>query len=317
MVKSGKINVVFFGTPAGVSAYIHQLYRDENLLAVVTQPPKVSGRGFKLVNPPVGEEARQLCIKHFYPERLDDKKFLDELGSLEIDLCVVAAFGRKIPRECLDIPKNGFINIHYSLLPKYRGPAPIQHALLNSEKTTGVTVFFLNEKIDEGPIIAQKELEITRDDDYISLENKLTSAGQVLLEETIGSIKKSAVKYKEQKGEASRAPLIKKEDGRIKWEMNAYRINAQVKAFIKWPKAFFKIPDGSFANVLKASVSPSASFAELTPGTVAGVEKNRGFVVKCGDLGLVIERLCPQGKKEMPAWAFWQGGKLKIGDMLV
>lgn len=311
--KRDKLRIVFFGTPQGVVPFLEQLYETEKLVGVVTQPPKIAGRGFQLKTPPVGVAAEELKLKYLHPEKLNDPKFLDELVGLKLDLCVVAAFGRKIPEECLDIPRKGFVNIHYSLLPKYRGPAPIQHALLKGEKITGVSIFFLNEKIDEGPIIAQESLEIGAEDDYISLERKLTCLAEGLLTKVLGMVRSPEIKPVIQQGDASRAPLIKKEDGRIKWDSNAYAVVAQVKAFVRWPKAFFFTGNGSCVRVLKASVLGPV---EGLPGTVTGVEKDRGFVVKCRDIGLIIEKVHPQGKKEMSGCAYWQGGKLKIGDVL-
>ncbi|MFH1283423.1 MAG: methionyl-tRNA formyltransferase [bacterium] len=314
--KEKKLKVVFFGTPASVIPFMEYLYANELLSGVVTQPSKLAGRGFQLKVSPVGKYAMELNIAHFQPEKLNDPSFINSLVDLKLDLGVVAAFGRKIPSECLEAAREGFVNIHYSLLPKYRGPAPIQHTLLNEEEFAGVTIFYLSEQIDEGPIFVQQKIPIFPEDDYISLEDKLTNLGLELLKDVLEKIKAKNIRTYHQTGTPSKAPLIKKENGRIDWNTNAAHIVAAAKAFILWPNVFFLMGNGNIVKVLQASIIKPVSDKNYKIGEIIGLVRDKGFVVKCRNSSVLIETVHPQGKQKMSGWAFWQGARLKIGDVL-
>jgi len=249
-----KYNVAFFGTPNFSIPFLNAIIlgKDFEVKLVISEPDKKSGRNLKLTESPVAQFAKKNNISVKKPTKLKD--FNSILSSYSLDLVVVVAYGKIIPKNILDIPKFGAINIHPSNLPKYRGPAPIQSALLHNEKRTAISVMIMDELMDHGPILAKKFIYINENDDYFSLEEKILKTGPKVLVETIKKYLDHKIKPKEQNHtKASYTRLIKKEDGLIDWQKDSYKINNQIKAYCAWPKAY-TILDGKRLIFIKSKL---------------------------------------------------------------
>jgi methionyl-tRNA formyltransferase len=255
------------------------------------------------------------------PEKLDDAEFINWIAAAEPDVAVVLAYGKIIPLNVLKMFKTGNINIHFSILPSYRGAAPVQWAIINGEKETGVTGFTMNEKLDTGRIICQKKMDIERSDDLISLRDKLVGLSVEVLEESLMKLSQG-VPGSEQQGTVSYAPKLKKSDGRINWALSSERIYNLVRgtkpspcAFVEFQNKIFKIDR---MKILECEVTelPAGASANCAPGCVVSVVKDVGFIVKCGEGFLLVKTVHPSSKNVMSAWAFLQGYKIKTGDVL-
>ena len=226
------MNIVFMGTPDFARKSLEEIIKSKkiNIKAVITNPDKPKGRGKVLTPSPVKELALKHNLRVLQPEKIkDNTQLIGELQSFDLDLLVVVAYGKILPKEILNIPKKGAINLHASLLPKYRGAAPIQWAIINGEKTTGVTTMFMNEKMDEGDILLKEEVEIEENDNSGTLFEKLSNIGSKLLLETMERIDSDDIERKMQIGEISYAPLITRELSKIDFNMKACEINNLVR----------------------------------------------------------------------------------------
>lgn len=317
------MRVSFFGTPEISKVFLEHLLKKEEVVSVITAPDKPSGRGLTLRPSPVKEFATKNNLKIFTPENLKDNDFISQLSSVNSQLFVVVSYGKIIPSKIFNIPQYGTINVHFSLLPKYRGAAPIQWALINGDKTTGVTVFFIDEGLDTGDILLQKEVSIHNSDDYFSLEKKLTAVGLEVLSEAMTRIKSGSYNRLKQTGEPSFAPPFKKTDGKINWGSSSVEIYNLIRGLRSWPVAYTTLPDSTTLKIYLATpteVCPgdgSACHSTTTSGQVISIAKNKGFIVKCGKGFLLILEVQPENRRKMSAWDFLQSGKLKIGDVLM
>ena len=276
---------------------------------VITQPDKPAGRGRRLKPPPVKVEAERLGLKVYQPERIKEneelKKILEEISP---DLIVVAAYGKILPDWLLNLPKYGVINVHASLLPKYRGASPIQAALLNGERRTGITIMKVIPELDAGDILSQREVEIREEDDAQTLHDRLARVGAELLTETIPKLIKGEIEPKPQNhDEATYCPKITKKMGRINWERSSEEIFNMVRAFTPWPGAFTYY-SGRMMKLTK--VRPAEGEGE--PGEV--IEAGRRLVVATGKGALEILRIKPEGRKEISGDEFIRGYRVKAGD---
>lgn len=319
----GKLKIIFFGSPQIAVPFLQELFKKEVVVGVVTRPDKASGRGHHIHQTPVAQESFGK-VELQKPAKLKDEIFFAWLKTLKADLGVVVAYGKILPEEILSIPTYGFINIHFSLLPKYRGAAPIQHAILNNESETGVTSFLLKKELDAGPVYIQKKVLVLQDDDCITLTKKLIDEGKKVLRETLELLKKGLLKGTSQEGKASYAPLIKKEDGIIHWESSSGRyIWNQVRALLWWPCAHTHFSDNKILKVTEAEIYTFLDKDKLKtlhstqPGEIVDLVKDKGFIVKCTDTYLLITRVIPEGKKEMSACDFVNGRFIKVGDRLL
>lgn len=313
------MRVVFFGTPEPAAMILRSLAEaGHEIVCVVTQPDRPRGRGQKLSFSPVKEEALRSDFPLEQPETLKDNKvFASLLSSLNPDIGVIVAYGKILPKMILDVPAHGLINVHASLLPKYRGAAPIQWALLAGEKETGITIFKLTESLDAGPMLAQAKVAIEDEDDARTLSDKLFRSAPSLLNEVLGKIEKGAAEYVEQKEEdVVYAPALEKESGEIDWRKKAFEINNRVRALTVWPGAhtFFR---GKRLKVTKAK----PVFFDLTkrndpPGTILQVVKDEGMIVACGEGILLLSEVQPEGGKVMRAHDFAIGHDVKTGEIL-
>ncbi len=237
-----------------------------NVLAVVTQPDRPKGRGRRLVPPPVKEVAGTLGYPVLQPPRIKEHRFIDKIIALDPDLFVVVAYGRILPGSFLSIPRLGAINIHPSLLPKYRGPAPIQWAIINRERETGVTTMFMDEGLDTGDILLSAKLKIAPDDTSATLHSRLATLGADLLIKTIKAIEAEEIRpIPQDHKKATYAPLLKKNDGHINWKKSAEDIEAFIRGITPWPGAF-TFYDNKRLKIFAAK--PVLTDITAPPGTV-------------------------------------------------
>lgn len=308
------MKIVFFGSPASALPSLKKLLEaGHNIELIISQPDKPSGRGKKLIPPPVKKMALDLNIPCYQPFRIKkDQNALEKIKNIQPDLNVVVAYGQIMPSSIIYFPKFNSVNVHFSLLPKYRGASPVQWAILKGEEKTGITIFELNEKMDEGDIFTQEEVEIFPDENSEELETRMAQKGAYLLIKTIAQID-TIKRRKQDHSQATYAPKISKEDGRIIWAKNALHIERQVRAFIPWPSAFaflfekrIKIHNGRMREGKAKSFS--------SPGDILAIGKE-GIEVCCGDESIfLIESLQPENRKKMDAYAFSLGAEIKSGD---
>ena len=308
------MRIVFFGSPAAaLPSFEKILDAGHRIELVITQPDKPTGRGKKLMPCPVKKTAVERNIPVYQPSRIrKDTDALEKLEKIQPDLNVVVAYGQIIPSSIIYLPKHNSVNVHFSLLPHYRGASPVQWALLKGEEKTGITIFELNEKMDEGDILTQEEVLIEPEESAAELEARLAHAGAELLAKTISEID-SIKRQKQDHSHATYAPKLSKEDGRIDWEKDAIHIERQIRAFSSWPSTF------AFIGVKRIKIqkgkklenkAPSSS----SPGEMLEIQKE-GIAVCCGEHSiLLIEKLQPENKKSMDAYAFSLGGRIKIGE---
>ncbi|RMG59738.1 MAG: methionyl-tRNA formyltransferase [Deltaproteobacteria bacterium] len=304
------------GTPDFAVPSLKVLIESEEVVLVVTNPDKPKGRGKKVLPPPVKEVALQAGIPVFQPLRLKgNEEAVREIASYRPDLIVVVAYGKILPPEVLSIPKLFCVNVHASLLPKYRGAAPIQWSLINGETRTGVTIMKMDEGMDTGPILLMREEEIRDDDDAGTLSGRLSLLGAEALREALDLLRRGElVETPQNDSEATYAPMISKEMGEIDWSQPAEKVRNLVRGLSPQPGAFTSFR-GKRLKVRRAAVEEMPLDKGLPPGTVADVRKD-GIVVACGDGSLLLQVLQPEGKKEMDAWAFAQGYRVSRGECL-
>ncbi len=315
-----KLKIVFLGTPEISCGFLSRLADDgHDIAGVISRPDAQQGRGLKLCCPPVKDKARELCFRVFQPA--NDAELAAALSDLKPDLGVAVAYGRLLKKEVLSSARLGFLNVHFSLLPKYRGAAPVQRALMNGEAVTGVTVFWLDEGMDTGPVCASRGIPVLPSDDAPALFEKAAEAGRDLLAECLGKIAAGEIVRTPQSGEASRAPVITVADSFLDFSGPAAKAFNLVRGLACGPRARFEaVVNGrkTAVQVLRASLAASSSPAGKTAaaGTITAIEKGKGFFVKCGDSELLVEEVRPEGKKPMKAPDFLNGARLKPGDAL-
>lgn len=312
------MKILFFGTPEIAVPYLSEVSASHTVVGVVTQPDKPAARHLSLRPPEVKAAAEKRNLEVFQPEKFDDETAA-KLQKLAPDLGVVVSYGKLIPERVFNIPKMGCFNIHFSLLPKYRGAAPVQWALINGEKETGVTSFWLEKSLDSGPILFQKKIQIDDSDDEETLFKKLIPLGVSVMYETLELLKNGKVPGAKQEGKATNAPTLKKEAGKIDWKKPAEEIRNIIRGTKLWPGAYCFGAEGKLENkrlkILKAQIY--ASNSSKSPGEISEIVKNKGFVVGCGTGALLIEEVQPENKNSMPAWPFLQGGYVAIGSKFV
>ena len=301
------MRVIFFGTPAfAIPSLVALLQSEEEVIAVVTQPDKKKGRGRVSSPSPVKELAIDRGIKILQPVNIKDPLFLNGLSKIMPEIIVVVAYGRILPAQILRLPSHGCINVHASLLPKYRGAAPIQWAIINGEKKTGITTMLMDEGLDTGNILLQEETEISYDDNAETLGNKLAEIGASLLIRTIKGIRSGYIKPIPQKGTPGYAPPLKKEDGRLNWSKTATEIFNFVRGMYPWPCAY------CYLNKERIKIT-RVKMLEGS-GIPRRVEKTgEELIVGTGEGLISIIELQPEGKIPMSAKAFLQGRRLKEG----
>jgi len=306
------MRIVFFGTPAFAVPSLRALLSGADpVVGVVCQPDKPAGRGQHLTVPPVKQLAMDAGLPVLQPEKLRAADCLIALRSWAPDLIVVAAYGKILPAALLDLPPHGCINVHASLLPKHRGAAPIQWAILRGEERTGVTIMQMNERMDAGDILLQRDTLIDAAESYGELQVRLADLGAAALVAAIDRLHTGNLSAQPQReAEVTLAPMIKKEDGRIDWTQPATQIARAVRAFNPWPSAFSHL-GGKLLKIHRAHVGATAAAA---PGTVTATAG--AITVATGGGGLVIDELQLEGKKRLTAAEFAHGGVLRPGTVL-
>ena len=303
------------GTAELSGASLEKLFGDKrySVLAVVTQPDKPKGRDLKLTPSPVKVLAEKLNLPILQPLKARDEKFISELRELKPDLIVVVAYGQILPQTILDLPPFGCLNVHTSLLPKYRGAAPIQWAIADGEPETGVTIMKMDAGLDTGAILSTHRTPILPTDDSQILHDRLAQLGAELLIETISTFVAGRISPQAQPAEGSTyAAKIKKEDGRIDWNLSAQKIWNRLRAFTPWPGAFTFLKTElkpQLLKIWKVEVVGKSGIA----GTILSADKT-GIVVGCGENALRILELQREGGKRLTAEQFLAGFPLKVGD---
>ncbi len=305
---------IFFGTPEFAVIVLEKLIDAGYVpVAVVCNPDELVGRNQILTPPPVKVLAGKNNIPVFQPVKLrDNVEFLKQFKNLRPELAIVAAYGKILPKEILNIPSFEFINIHGSLLPAYRGASPIQCAILNGEKETGVTIMKIDEEMDRGPILTNRKVPISDSDTYEFLSKKMAEIGAELLIKTIPDYISGKLKPVEQNhSKATYAKIIKKEDGKIDWSKNAKDIERMTRAFYQWP-GVWTIWNEKLLKIIKAEISEENShqIGEFF------LNKNNQLAIKCSKGSLVVKKLQLEGGKVLTAQEFLNGHKDLVGSIL-
>jgi methionyl-tRNA formyltransferase len=308
------LRIVFMGTAELSCASLQALVAspDFHVVAVVTQPDRPKGRDLRLQPTPVKELALRQNLPVLQPEKARSEAFLGELRALAPELIAVAAYGQILPKSILDLPRFGCLNVHTSLLPKYRGPAPIQWSILNGDAETGVTIMKIDVTLDTGDMLAQERTAILPEDNSVTLHDRLAKMGAELLVRSIPDyITRKLVPRPQPAEGASYAPKITKQDGRIDWQQPARVIWNRVRGLVPWPGAYTHMPASPQPHLLKiwqAEVAPSKG----APGEVLQADKT-GVVVACGEEALRVLVLQREGGRRLKAQEFLAGHPLQPG----
>ncbi|MGL5207528.1 MAG: methionyl-tRNA formyltransferase [Acidaminococcaceae bacterium] len=311
------MRIVFMGSPDFAVDSLAALTENSQheLVAVITQPDRPKGRGQKVLMTAVKEYALNKKIPVLQPTKIRTKEFVEELRALRPELIVVVAFGQFLPKDILQMPKHGCINVHASLLPKYRGAAPIHYAIMNGEKETGVTIMMMDEGMDTGAMLAKTVTQISGDMTMGVLHDQLKIAGAKLLIEVVEKLGKGTIEAVPQNNEeASYASLLDKKIEKIEWSNTAQEIHDKVRGLNPWPGAHTLLPDGRNLKIWKTKVV-SKDYSDTRPGTIVELTK-QGFLVACGKDSLEVNEVQPESKKKMAADVFCNGYKIKMGEIL-
>lgn len=306
------MRIIFMGTPDFAVPCLQKLINSNHkIVAVFTQPDKKKGRGYTVSPPPVKELALSYGIQVFQPENLKSTETFNLMSALNPDLIIVLAYGKILPENILKLPALGCINVHASLLPKYRGAAPIQWSVINGEKITGVTTMFMDEGLDTGDIILKTEIKIDENETSGELFNRLSLMGAELLIKTLNEIEKGNIIKNKQNDELSTyAPMLSKSLSKIDWNHSAEKIHNLVRGLNPWPVAT-TIINGKNLKIYKTRISSSISGI---PGEIKSIEP---FIVTCGNNSSIeILELQLESKKRMSSSDFLKGYKLKSGTVL-
>ncbi len=304
------MRIVFMGTPRVAALSLERLLNSPHVVAgVVTQPDRPTGRGQKPASSPVRTVAEKHGVAVLAPEKIRDPAFLAALTAWSPEIIVVVAYGRILPRQILELAPRGCLNVHYSLLPKYRGAAPVAWAVINGEEKSGVTTMQLVEKMDAGPILLQREIVLSAGETTASLQEKLAPLGADLLLETLAGIAAGTVAPKAQdETAATYAPMIKKEDGLIDWSLPAAVIERRVRGFMPWPTAYTHF-DGALLKIHRARVVESE---KALPGEVVRADRS-GLWVAAGAGALALEEVQLENRKRVSAAEFLNGSRIEKG----
>lgn len=313
------MRLIFMGTPEFAVPSLERLIEDgHDLRAVFTQPDKPAGRGNRLQAPPVKLFALERAIAVHQPAKIKTNEEARALfEQIAPDACVVAAYGKILPQWMLDMPRFGCINVHASLLPKYRGAAPINWAIANGERETGVTIMQMDAGLDTGPMLAKRAIEIGEEETADELTVRLAALGAAVLSETLPRIERGEIDAVRQNDEETTyAPMLKREDGMIDFGSPAREIANRVRAFQPWPGAytFFR---GARLMIWRAREAKETDLQYRLPATILSADKS-GFVVSCGrGSALRIEEVQIEGKRKTPARDFLNGARIVVGERII
>jgi methionyl-tRNA formyltransferase len=307
-------NLLFFGTSNICIPFLEELLRTYNIPVIITQPDSLGGRNRRRIVPAVKTFASEKNIPCLQPERLRSDELLDRVRDISPEIGVVIAYGKLIPRRLFEIPRLNTVNVHFSLLPRYRGAAPVQRALQQGEERTGITIFEIAKKMDAGDIWTQQELAISPDDTCTTLTEKLCITGAPFLRDTLMKILSNQLQKRPQNhDEATLAPHVKKEEGRIDWNLDAVTLFNRFRAFTPWPGLFF-FADHRMIKVKKMSVYDTPQQQQAFPlsgptGEIVQLD-HHGMVVRCGKSTFThISHLQPECKKAMTPHCYSLGNR--------
>lgn len=310
------MKIVFMGTPEFAAASLKALVESGQyeIAAVVTQPDRPKGRGHKVMMSAVKEYALTQSLPVLQPERVKAPEFQAEMEKIQPELIVVAAFGQFLPKTLLELPKFGCINVHASLLPRYRGAAPIHYAILKGEKEAGVTIMQMDVGMDTGAMLSKVSVPVGPEMTQGELHDILKEKGARLLLDTIPRLAAGTLQPVPQpEEEATYASLITRDMEKLDWNKTAEELHNQIRAFNPWPGSFTLLPDGKRLKIWKSRVLDENG--QNRPGTVLQAD-SKGFWVACGQGSLEILECQPEGKKRMEATPFVNGKYVKTGDRL-
>ncbi|MBO5087762.1 MAG: methionyl-tRNA formyltransferase [Lachnospiraceae bacterium] len=315
------MRVVYMGTPDFAVDTLDAIVKDgHEVLLVVTQPDKAKGRGKKLQYTPVKEKALEYNLPVAQPEKVREETFMEELETLNPDVIVVVAFGQILPERILNIPKYGCINVHASLLPAYRGAAPIQWAVIDGLEESGVTTMYMEKGLDTGDIICQSRLTLSQDETGGSLFERLAKEGASLLLTTLKELEAgTATRTKQDDSKSSYAKMLTKDMGNLDFSQDAVVLERLIRGLNPWPSAYTRLKEKTLkvyeAKVLSETEVESFDAKQAESGSVIAVDK-KSFVVRCGKGALRIMNLQLEGKKRMDTAAFLLGYKIEVGETL-
>jgi len=308
------VRILFLGTPEFAVSSLEVVSREHEVVLVVAQPDRPAGRGMKMHVPPVIARARELGLPVAQPPKIRSAEFLDQIARLAPDAGVVVAYGKILPSALLQIPKHGFFNVHGSILPKYRGAAPIQRAIEAGERETGVTIMRVDEELDHGPMLAIEKTEIGPDERTPALAQRLSHIGADLLARVLRDL---PAETPQDHTQATLAPKIEKSEGEIRFDEPASAIYNRFRAFDPWPGIFYK--DIKLTEIARCHHPSPRSLAhardDTTPRTILSMDDD-GVVVACGDGAIRILEMQRPGKPRTPAGVVARGLGWRVGDVL-
>lgn len=304
------------GTPDFALFSLKALYESgEDIAAVITQPDKPTGRGYVLTPPPVKRWALEKNIPVYQPKTLRDEEFASLLASIDPELIVVVAFGKILPENVLKYPKHGCINVHGSLLPEYRGAAPMQRAIIDGKKITGVTTMYMDVGLDTGDMLHKTEVDILPDDNFEDIHDRLGEIGADTLLKTVEAIKSGTLSPEKQDDSlANYAAKIEKSDCLINFSKDANTVHNLIRGLSPIPLSFTHTPDGKLLKIVKSEVADPDCENKVEAGTV--IEAEDAITVACGKGKINLLTVVPEGKKRMSSSDFIRGRKIKVGDIL-
>ncbi len=307
------MRILFMGTPDFAVPCLETIYNmGHQVVGVVTQPDKPKGRGHKLLPPPVKELALKNGAEIFQPQSLKNEAFLEDLKRIDPELIVVVAYGKILPKYILNYPAYGCINVHASLLPKYRGAAPIQWSVINDNKTTNITTMYMEKGLDTGDMILKSETKIGANETYGELHDRLAQMGASLLKTTIEKIQLGDAPREKQNNELScYAPMISKETGHIDWNKSAKEILNLIRGTNPWPMAY-SIYEEMPMKIISAKI---ADTIEGNPGDIISVDK-KGILVACNNGSVLVTEIQIQGGKRMAVSSYLNGHEIKLTTLL-
>lgn len=310
------MKILFMGTPDIAASCLRALLDDgQNVVGVVTQADRPRGRGYALTPPPVKVMALEKGIPVYQPATLRDEAFATTLAEIDPDLIAVVAYGKILPLSVLSYPAYGCINVHASLLPKYRGAAPIQRAIMAGETVTGITTMYMEEGLDTGDMLLTEEIAIGKTDDFGSIHDRMAEVGGRLLCRTVRDLAAgTAVRRKQDDALATYASKIEKADCHIDLSRSAVELDPYIRGLSPIPLAFVRRPDGKMIKILRAE----AATGNGAPGEVLALDDRGegGILVACGQGALWLREIVPEGKGKMRAADYIRGRQIQIGEVL-
>jgi methionyl-tRNA formyltransferase len=312
------MRIIFIGTGEIGAPALEALVKspEHEVLAVVTQPDRPVGRQLKLAASPIKDLAFRLHLQIYQPEKIGSATSVAQLKYLRPDVIVVAAYGQLLPKAILELPRKGCLNVHASLLPKYRGASPIHAAIAAGEKESGVTIMYMDEGLDTGDILLQESVTLRRRETTETLHDRLAEIGAEALMKALALVAENrAPRTKQDGAQATVTKKLRKEDGHIKWDRPQREIDAHIRAMTPWPSAYAWIPQEKDQKMLKIFTTILSNRAKGKPGEILRVDKH-GVLVAAGKGGLLLREVQLEGKKRMHAAEFARGFNLPVGLVL-